>query len=51
MKLFIKNWFAQWDDSNSDANRKGLWIGFILSNVYQNLGSPKLFEFNKNMDI
>ena len=33
MKLSIKNWFAKWNDFNSDANRKEFWIGFIFSNA------------------
>ncbi len=33
MKISIKNWFAKWNDFNSDANRKEFWIGFMFSNV------------------
>lgn len=33
MKISIKNWFAKWNDLNSDANRKEFWIGFVFSNI------------------
>lgn len=33
MKISIKNWFAKWNDFNSDANRKEFWIGFMFSNA------------------